>query len=152
MALSLEAANLTRQRVLAEIRKPKTQATFKMLFNYLSQHKGSPGLQFSVFAALNATDVVVADSPCKVYAIFTKKPTASVVTSFFKLTDHATTGSATAETLKFPMLNGNEDLIVFPDGLAMAAGATLLAHTASDGSSGSVAADRADGFVIVGAP
>ncbi len=152
MALSLESPNLTRQRVLAEVRKPKTQAGLKALFSYLAQHKGSPNLQLVSFAALNATDVVVADAPCKVYAIYTKKPAASTVASIFKLTDHASTGSATAETLKFPMYTNAEDLIVFYDGLAMAAGATLLAHTTSDGNTGSNAADRADGFVIVGAP
>ena len=152
MALSLESANLVRQRVLAETRKPKTQAQLKALFSYLAQHKGSPNLQFVTFAALQATDTVIADAACKVYAIYTKKPSASTVTSFFKLTDHASTGSGTAETLKFPMLTNSEDLVQFPDGLAMAAGVTLLAHTTSDGTTASAAADRADGWVIVGAP
>ena len=152
MALSLEAPNAVRQRALAEIRKPKTQAGLKALFSYLAQHKGSPQLQFVTFAALAGTDTVIADAACKVYAIFSKKPSGSSTTSFFKLTDHASTGSATAETLKYPMLSTNEDLLVFYDGLAMSAGATLLAHTTSDGNTGSSAADRADGFVIVGAP
>lgn len=152
MALSLEAPNAVRQRALAEIRKPKTQAVLKALFSYLAQHKGAPQLQFVSFAALAGTDVVIADAACKVYAIFTKKPAASTVAALFKLTDHATTGSGTAETVKFPMYTNAEDCVVFFDGLAMANGVTLLSHTTSDGTTATSAADRADGFVVVGAP
>ncbi len=151
MALSLENANIVRQRVLAETRKPKTQAVLKALFSYLSQHKGSPQLQFVSFAALEATSVVIADAPCKLYAIYTKKPSASTVTAFFKLTDHASTGSGTAEDVKYPLKTNAEDLVCFFDGLAMAAGVTLLSHTTSDGTTLTAAADRADGWVIVGA-
>lgn len=152
MALTLERALLTRQRCLAFTRKPKVQMGLKALFSYLDQHKRDPDLQFSTFSALTAADQVAADAACKVYAIYIAKPSGSTVASYFKGTNHASTGSATASDFTLLLPTNNIELITFPDGLAMSAGFTLNSHTTADGSSGTVAADRPSGFVIVGAP
>lgn len=152
MALSLERALLVRQRTLAFTRKPKIQAQLKAFFSYLDQHKKDPDLQFTAYAALTSTDVVIADAACRLFAVYIEKPSASTVTAFFKLTNHASTGSATASDITQIALTNDIILLQYGDGLAMSAGVTLLSHTTADGSSGSVAADRPNGFVIVGAP
>jgi hypothetical protein len=152
MALSLESAVRVKQRTLAETRKPKIQALLKAFWSYHDQHKRDPDLQFVAFAALETTDVVIADAACKVYLIYIEKPSASATAAFFKGTDHATTGSSTAAELVQKVASNNVELLLYPDGFAMANGFTILSETTADGSSGSSAADRPNGWVVVGAP
>lgn len=152
MALTLEAAQFTKQRTVAETRKPKIQAMLKALFSYLAQHKGNPTLQFTAFSALATTSVVIADAACKVYAQYMKKPSTSTTSAFVKGTDHASAGSTNAPDIMVKMETSAEDLILFPDGKPMANGYTLLGCTTAAGATGSAAADQASGFVIVGAP
>lgn len=150
MALSLESANLTKQRARAETRKPKVQAILKMLFSYLAQHKGNPDLQFTAFDALTTTSTVIADNACKLYALYIKKPKGSTTAAWVQGTDHASVAATTASTFRIALPTDNEELIVFPDGLALAAGLVLITTTAAGGATGSATADAASGFGIVG--
>jgi hypothetical protein len=43
-------------------------------------------------------------------------------------------------------------MLTFPDGINLSTGLTIVSETTSDGSTGSSAADRSNGFVIIGAP
>jgi hypothetical protein len=152
MALSLTGANIVKQKTLAETRRPKIQAVLKAFWSYWAQHKKSADLQFVSFAALETTDVVIADAACKVYLIFIQKPSASSTAAFFKGTDHATTGSSTAAELVQKVAGSDHEMLAYFDGFAMANGFTILSETTADGSTGSSAADRPDGFIVVGAP
>lgn len=150
MALSLEGINLTKQRARAETRKPKIQAILKALFSYLAQHKGNPDLQFTAFSALSTTSVVVADAACKLYALFVKKPSGSTTSAFVQVTDHASAGATASADLRIIAQNANEEILIFPDGLSMANGVTLLSTTTNSGATGTAAADQCSGFGIVG--
>lgn len=152
MALSLEITNVVKQRVLAETRKPAIQAQLKTLFSYLAQHKGSPGLQITFFSALAGTDVVAADAACKVYGWYIKKPTASVTAAYLKASNHASALDEASPEVELLLATNQEVFIPFLDGLPMSTGFTIGSNTDSSGSTGSSAADRPDGFVIVGAP
>lgn len=152
MALSLEEANLTKQRARAETRHPKIQAALKALFSYLSQHKGNPKLQFVAFATLSSASAglqIVADAACRVVAVYVKKPAGSTTAAWLKLSDHATAVSTAAPELSLTLPTNDEIILTFPDGLAMANGAIVGSYTAGDGQTGSSAADRPSGFVII---
>lgn len=150
MALSLEGINLTKQRARAEIRAPKIQALLKSLFSYLAQHKGNPDLQFTAFATLTTTATVIADAACKLYALFVKKPAASTTAAWVHITNHASTAATTASTMRLYLPTNNEELLIFPDGLAMSAGCVIIQVTAAGGDTESAVADRASGWGIVG--
>lgn len=120
----------------------------KAFKSFLSQQGGLPDLEFVPFAALSSTDVVIADAACKVYAIVTTKATATA--SWFKLTDHATTGSDTAPEIGTKHAYIGTQIQLFPKGLAMANGVTLQGVTTADGGTGS-STDGMSGFVLIGA-
>jgi hypothetical protein len=152
MALSLQNPLLVKQKTLADTRKPKIQLLFKALFSYLAQHKGNPDLQLVPFALASSTSIVIADAACKVVGVYVKKPAGSTTSAFFKLTDDETTASATAGALLAELRTNNEELLLFPDGLAMASGVAVRSDTTSAGATGSVTADQPSGFVIIAAP
>lgn len=150
MALSLEGINLTKQRARAEIRSPHIALLLKTLFSYLAQHKGNPDLQFTAYSSLSTTDVVIADAACRLYALYVKKPATSTTAAYVGITNHASTGSTAAATMRLYLPTSNEELLIFPDGLAMSAGVTIISATAPSGATGSSAADQSSGFGIVG--
>lgn len=154
MALSLEGANLVKQKALAETRKPHVQALLKAFFSDVSQHSRNPDLQFVAFSALGSTDVVIADVACKLYVTYMKVPSTSDAATFVKQTDHASTASDAASEFryKFGGSGASEDAVIYPKGYAMANGVTMQGTTTADGGTGSDAADGCSGFVIVGAP
>lgn len=152
MALSLESTILTKQRCLAETRKPDIQALLKAFFSFLSQHKGNPTLQPTFYGALAGTDVVAADAACKLYAWYIKKPTASTTAAYVKGQNHASTLDETAPTMSVYLPTNEEVILIFPKGVPMSAGFVIGSNTTAVGATASSAADRADGFVIVGAP
>jgi hypothetical protein len=152
MALSLGDANLVKQRAFGETRKAKIQLLLKTFFSYLVQHKGNIDLQLVNFSELVNTNVVIADSPCKLYAAFVSSKVGSSTAAFWKGTDNATTGSGTAPEVGIKIAGAATELFVWPDGLSLAAGLTLLGHTTADGVTGSNAADRLFGYCIIGAP
>jgi hypothetical protein len=152
MALTLESAVRVKQRTLAETRKPKVQAILKAFWSYHDQHKRDPDLQFVPFVTLgSAADVVIADAACKVYLIFIVSPAASSTATFVKGTDSATTGSDTASELVQKVAGAATEILAYFDGFSMASGFVLEAHTTADGGTGSSAADRANGWVVIGA-
>lgn len=152
MALSLESTILTKQRCLAETRKPDIQAQLKVFFSYLAQHRGSPTLQVTFFSALAGTDVVAADAACKLYAWYIKKPTASTTAAYVKGSNSASALDEADDTMHVYLPTNQEVILLFPNGVPMSAGFTIGSNTTASGSTGSSAADQPAGFVIVGAP
>lgn len=153
MALTLENINLVKQRTRWDVRKPGVSEVFRALWKHM-EAKGNPDLQFVAFDQTSNTDSVIANVACKIYAIFFKKPAASTVAAWLKISDHATTAAASGDvviSLAAAAAALKEGAVVFPDGLDMANGATLASHTAVDGNTDSQDADSAAGFVIVGA-
>jgi hypothetical protein len=152
MALSLESTVLTKQRCLAETRKPSVQALLKAFFSHLAGHRGNPNLQVTFYSALAGTDVVAADAACKLYAWYIKKPAASATAAYVKASNHATTLTEATPELMVYLAGAEEILLAFPDGVAYSAGFTFGSNTTAGGSTGSAAADQPSGFVVVGAP
>lgn len=152
MALTLENANLVKQRTRWETRKPGASMSLKALWRHL-ENIGIPDLQFVTLAYAHP-DQVIADVPCRLYALYLKKPAASVVAAWVKISDHATVAAASGDIV-IPLIAavgaGKEFAMVFPDGLPLAVGATTASHTAIDGNTDSAAADSCAGFAIVGA-
>lgn len=154
MALSLTSANSVRQKALREIRRPGVDVILRELFSFLAQHRNSPDLQFVPFAALSDSETVIADAPCKAYALFTSVLSTSDAATFVKMTDHATTSSDAASEFRFKIggVGAEEEVFVWPRGKAFANGITMQGNTTANGGTASDAADGASGFAIVGAP
>ncbi len=156
MALSTEDANLVRQKCRAATRKPKVQLGLKALFTYIAQHLGSPNLQLVPFteisSAATGSAVVMADVACKLYGLFVQSPSGASNKSFLKLTDDETTASGTAFELGVGITATKQEFLWWGDGKAFANGIAVMGNTAIDGSTGSSAADRLSGFLIVGGP
>ena len=161
-----EAANKVRQKAYASVygnattslpNSPFNFYAFKALFLHLAINKGNPDLRYVNIDGLysssdgtNSNDQVLVDGPCTLYAIFLRKRGATE--TVFKGTNHNTT-SAT---------NGTQDIAiaatvagtvveVYPDGRALSTGLTVCENTTRTGSTGTLAANRMDGFVIVSA-
>ena len=155
MAITLESANLVRQKARRYTRNPLVSYALKSFFAYHSA-RGNADLQIVYTAAddVAVTDgVVVADAACVVYFVWQKKRD-DATDAYFKLYDNATVDTTTTDArLVLPILEASEDHIaVFPAGLTMAAGVVATSHTEAIGTTDSVAvADASDGFVILGA-
>lgn len=124
-------------------------------FSWLSQQGGNPELQVAEFGPLTGTTTVIADAPCKVYAIMLKKLTTTAAS--FKGTDHASTGSSTAfavgQTQAAIASNiPRTDNLLYPKGLPMALGFSILSNTTMAGNTTSAAGDGATGVVLLGNP
>lgn len=150
MALSLSAALYAKQRVLAETRKPSVQALLKALFSHLQQHRGNPDLQVVFYSALAGTDVVIADAACTLFAWYIKKPSASATAAYVKGSNHASALSETAQEFCIYLPDNEEVCLVFPDGINLGTGLTIGSNTTADGIVGTAAADRPDGFCVIG--
>lgn len=153
MALTVENANLVKQRTFVDLRQRHIAEQMKAFWNHIN-HSNNPDLQFVYFSGLETADKVVADVACKLYAVFMRKPTASTVDSWLKGSDHATAAAANGD-LVVKLLGtgggGREYLVTFPNGLLLGTGLTLGAHTTVNGSSKTLVADAATGWAIVGA-
>ena len=150
MAISVQNIVLAKRRAFNYQFKPQIQLQLQALFSFLNQFKGGPDLQIVPFDNLTGTDVVAADAPCRVYAIWLKKET--TVAAFFKGDDSATTVDSAAADMKLRQNTIEENLLVFPTGLVMGTGFAMISDTTSDGLTGSSAGDGATGFVILGRP
>ena len=155
MAITLEAANLVRQKTRRYTRNPLVSYALKSFFSYHASIKGNPDLQIVYVDDADTTGtngVVVADAACVVYVAFVKKR-ATATDSYFKLFDNATVDTTTTDQrLSVALLEASEDQIaIFPSGLTMAAGVVATSHTQAEGSSDSTAGDSGDGFIILGA-
>jgi hypothetical protein len=153
MALTLENINLVKQRTRWDTRKPGVSEVLRALWKHM-EALGNPDLQFVPLDYTGRADQVIANVPCKLYALDLKKPVASTVASWVKISDHATV-SAIAADLVVPFVAAvgalKEVCLVFADGLPLAIGATTAAHTAIDGATDSAVADSAGGWAIIGA-
>ena len=156
MSLSLEEGVRVKQKCRAESRKPKVQALLKALFSYIPQHLGDISLQFVPFAEISSaatgSATVMADVPCKLYGMFVQSPAAATIKAYVKVTDDETTASATVFEAAMGVTATKQEFLTWPDGKAFANGIAIRGDTTIDGSTGSAAADRLSGFLIVGGP
>ena len=155
MAITLESANLVRQKTRRYTRNPLVSWALKSFFSYHSSIKGNPDLQLVYVdddGTTGADGVVVADAACVVYVAFVRKR-ATATDSYFKLFDNATVDTTTTEQrLSMALLEASEDQIaIFPSGLTMASGVVATSHTNAQGTTDSTAGDSGDGFIIIGA-
>ena len=155
MAITIESANLVRQKTRRYTRNPLVSYALKSFFSYHSSVKSNADLQLVYLddADLTGTNgVVAADAACVVYVAFVKKR-ATATDSYFKLFDNATVDTTTTDQrLSMALLEASEDQIaIFPSGLTMASGLVATSHTQAEGSTDSTAGDSGDGFVIIGA-
>lgn len=154
MALTLTDVLTAKETARAESRKPGVAAAIRSLFIYLQQI-GNPDCLCVPFSGLDSADKVISDSPCKVYAVYAIKPSASTTSAWLKGSDHASAAAANGDfVMKMTGTGGGGRAYcpVFHDGLKMGTGFTLGSHTANNGSTKSAAADAPTGFAIVGAP
>jgi hypothetical protein len=155
MALSLEAANLVAQKAkLSNPRAAKIQLAIKNLLSYISQHKGSPNLQFVNFTQLTSASTVIADAACKLYAIYVSRPSSSTQSGYLKLTDDETTASNSGpDAFQFKVPSGvtYNELYTWPDGFTLANGlAATFDVSATTAAVESTTVSRVSGWAIVG--
>jgi len=153
MALTVEAANLVRQRTFADLKGRHIAQQLKAMWDHINV-LNNPDLQFVAISGLETADKVVADVACKLYGLYLKKPAASTVSSWGKGSDHATVAAAAADVAVILVGTGGggqEVLMSFPNGLKLATGLTVGAHTSVNGNSKSLVADAPVGWAIVGA-
>lgn len=153
MAQTLASALSAKQKALADTRSAATQSLLRTFFSYWQQHKGNNDIQFVAISGLQSADVVLSDVAGKLLALFLKKPTASTVSAWAKISDHATVAAAAAELVLYfigAAGGGQELCVVFPNGEIFGTGMTLGSHTANNGNSKSLIADAPVGFAIVG--
>lgn len=153
MALTLERVLAVKQRCRQDSRKPGVTENLRALWKHFEQI-GNPDLQFVALDYTGRADQVIADVPCKLYALYLAKPTASTTAAWVKISDHATTAAASGDvvvTLVGTGGGGQTHCLTFPDGLKLATGATTASHTAVDGTTDSATADSCAGFAIIGA-
>jgi hypothetical protein len=154
MALSTQAQVLAYRRlgqwVSGQTERASTSQLLQALKSYISQNLGDIDLEVKPFTFLTGTDTVIANVACKIYAIVLRKATAAA--AYFKGSDHATVSSSTAPEIELRQNTADkEDILIFPDGLAMANGFTVSSDTTSDGNTTSAAGDGAKGAVLLGA-
>lgn len=153
MALSLGDINTVRQKTRAEARSVGAHEVLRALWKHM-QSLGNPDLQIVEYAGLGAADKVIADVPCKLYAVFVAKPAGSTTDSWLKGSDHVSAAAANGDLvvkMRGTAGGGKSHCLVFPDGLQLPAGLTLGAHTTVNGNTKSNAADAPTGFAIIGA-
>jgi len=141
MALSTQAIVLAKRRAFSAAKTMGLTSTstqlLSTLFQELSQKKGAPDLQIVEAPAASTTDLVVADSPCKLYGVFLKGGASA---ADVRWADHASSANTPTTTLA---IGASEDATyVFGTGKAFANGLTFD----ESGASGS------NGFFIIGAP
>jgi hypothetical protein len=154
MALTLENINLVVQKTYPDSRWPGVAENLRALWKHMQQLR-NPDLKIKMISGLQTADVVVSDSPCKLFAVFIKKPAASTTNAWAKGSDHATVAAANGDFVTFLVGTsggGREYCPVYADGLPMTTGFTVGSHTTVNGNTKSAAADAWTGFAIVGAP
>lgn len=166
MALTLQAANLVRQKAMitagtvsGSVANPQAILwALKALFMHLASNKQNPDLKIvfidggaTASDSGNTASQVVSDSACTLYAILLKKT--GTTATWFKITNHATTATTDGtEDFSYKLTDAGEvDLFLFPFGRALSTGLTYTEDTTATGSTLNLLANRIDGFVIVGA-
>lgn len=162
MALSLESANLVRQKVYGALQgtdnpSAKQQlwwSTVREFFNQWISQGANANLQFVPFSEADADDddgTGIVDAACKVYIMYVNKRGTSATANTVKLFDSATLDTTAGEqTLSIPLdAAGQEAILVYPQGFSQATGVTVTQHTTIEGSTDG--SDGADGFIVIGA-
>lgn len=151
MALSTQAQVLVKKKAANFLRNCSGSVGLlaKAFWMGLNQDNVQADLQIVAFGNLTG-DTVVADAACKIYAIYLKKQN-TATDCFFKLVDHATTAAGTTFAIcqEFKIAN-DEAFLVYPAGITMSNGATLVSSTTDTGGTDSTSGDGPNGFVIIG--
>lgn len=152
MALSVQSSLLAKRRAMSYANglKPGVVGLISWLFQYFSQFKGNPDLLFVPFSGIGSNTVIAAEA-CKLYAIVLQKVTATA--SYFKGTNNATTAATNGSQDLTVLLSGagNSTALIYPDGLSLSTGLTIIANTTTTGSVSS-GADAPTGFALIGNP
>ena len=161
MALSLESANLVRQKAYAALSGTNNSSAYHDLiwttvrgfFNTWVNGGANANLQFIPFSEADADaagGTVLADAACQVYLVYVNKLGAATE-NHVKLYDDATDDTTTTDQHIVIMLDqaNQEALLVYPQGIAMATGVVVTQHTTSEGTTDG--SDGGDGFIIIGA-
>lgn len=157
MAISTQNANLVRQKTFMINRNPGVFYALKAFFLHLAANKGNPDLQLvnvdgtSMASDGGAADQVIANAACTLYAVYLKKVGSTAV--WFKVGDSATVAAGDGTDVLTHKLTtlAQEDLLLYPTGMAFANGISIEEDTTSTGTTRTLAANRADGFIILGA-
>lgn len=159
MALTLESANRVRQKTFAFSRNPGIFYLLKALFLHFAANKSnSIQLQLvnvdgtSMSSDGGAAQQVVANVACTLYAIYLITRTTGPTTTWFKLTDNASTCTTNGgEDIHYAFKAKSEErLYVAPIGHAMSNGITIDENTTATGGTETLKANRLDGFIILG--
>lgn len=130
--------------------KPSTQRVLQALKSFLAQQGNNPDLQVVGFDSLSASETVIADAACKLYAVVLKKA-ATATATYSKLTDHATTSSDdSSDFVILSNVSKSEHPLVFPQAVSFANGITMQGNTTASGGTTS-GANACSGFAIIGA-
>lgn len=152
MPVSTESANLVRQKVMSfPTRDPAVHLALDAFFRYWSEHKSNQDLEYFAFADLT-DDTVAVDAANTLFVVYFRKQN-TATDAYPKVFDDAV-NSATAgdERVTVFLADGNDDIVlIFPDGMPMAAGIVLTSHTTSNGTTDSTAGDGPNGFLVWGA-
>lgn len=143
MAVTPVAAVLTKRKTMNWLVQnspgfgPESRFLLQELFQTLAQVRGNPDLLFVPIDNSGTTDQVLADAPCKLYALVLKGGSSG---GDYRSADHAS--SANSPTTTIPVAATDPLVYITPSGKAFATGLTI------DFS----AANAASGFAIIGAP
>jgi hypothetical protein len=132
---------------------PCAQMMFRAMKSWCMQNLRGINLQLLDIADLTGFTNPL-DGVIRVYAVYVKKQ-ATGTDSFFKIFDNATNDATAADArVDIALLDANqENILIFPDGLALASGVVLGAYTAfigANATTASTAGDGPNGFMLVG--
>lgn len=161
MALSLQSANLVRQKTRMYNLSPVAFHTLKGFFQWWATHKGNENLQLIPFSdSSSATDGICQNtgySPIgavtsTVYVLYAKNAGDGDGTdAYIRLyNETANTTNTNAFVTGLISDDDNEFIMVNPNGWVFATDLTISSDTGTDATE-STAGNSADGFVIVGA-
>lgn len=158
MALSLQSANLVRQKVYNALNGTNNSVKQRLFWTaareFFLQHiaSGNANLQFIPYSEADADTAggtVLADAACKIYLFYVKKAnasTANTVKLFDDATDDTTAGD---QTLSIPLDAANQEVLqVYPTGFAHGTGVVVTQHTTIEGATDG--SDGGDGFIVIG--
>lgn len=162
MAISLQSANLVRQKALAAViakgvgttagnGDPIALYALKAFFLNWSQ-KGNADLQFLPFSEAQADaagGTALADAACRIYFVYTRKENAAT-DNWTKIYDDSTDDTTDGDAiLSIPQFEANADsFYVSSPGIPVATGIVVTQHTTQVGSTDG--SDGGGGFVIIG--
>ena len=161
MALSLQSANLVRQKVYSALQATNNPSAKQRLWwtaarEFFNQWvtQGNADLEFIPFSEADADDTDgtgIADAACTIYLMYVNKVGTSATENTVKLFESATVDTTTTEQTLSIILNAaaQEAMLIYPTGFAQATGVTVTQHTTIEGATDG--SDGADGFIVIGA-